>query len=107
MQATVVRYRTASGRGDENQRLVEQVFEELAARRPDGLRYTTLRLDDGVSFVHVAVVDTDDGSNPLTTTPAFEAFVQDIAARCDEPPVATAATVIGSYGFEPASERTP
>ena len=98
MSATVVRYRTKPDRGDENQALIEKVFQELSETQPAGLRYTSLRLDDGVSFVHVAIVDTGDGSNPLTTTAAFQEFTRNIAERCDEPPVATAATVVGSYG---------
>ena len=45
------------------------MFAELAAQRPDGLRYASFRLDDGVSFVHVAVLDADH--NPLSDSPAF------------------------------------
>jgi hypothetical protein len=99
MSVTVVRYRTQPDRGDENQALVEKVFAELAENRPDGLRYATFRLADGVSFVHVATVDTADGTNPLTSTTAFAAFVSEIGDRCEEAPVASDATLVGSYGF--------
>jgi len=99
MSVTVVRYRTKPERADENQALIEDVFAELATTKPDGLRYTSVRLDDGVSFVHVAIVDTSDGSNPLTAVTAFKEFTREIADRCDEPPVATPGTVVGSYGF--------
>jgi hypothetical protein len=98
MSVTVVRYRTKPERADENQALIENVFRELADTKREGLRYTSLRLEDGVSFVHVAVVDTADGGNPLGATAAFQEFTRDIAARCDEPPVASPATVVGSYG---------
>jgi hypothetical protein len=97
MSVTVVRYRTKPDRGDENQALIEKVFQELKATQPPGLRYTSLRLEDGVSFVHVAIVDTADGSNPLGATAAFQQFTRDIAERCDEPPVASAATEVGHY----------
>ena len=99
MQGVLVRYRTKPDRGDENQALVEAVFAELAESEPDGLRYATLRLEDGVSFVHVAFIETDDGSNPLADTAAFAAFQADIADRCDEPPAPSPATVVGSYRF--------
>ncbi|HEY4376273.1 MAG TPA: hypothetical protein VGM93_03910 [Acidimicrobiales bacterium] len=99
MGATVVRYKAKPDRADENQEYVEKVFAELATTAPEGLRYATFRLADGVSFVHVAFVDTPDGSNPLSSTPAFASFVAGIADRCDEPPVATEATVVGSYNF--------
>ena len=99
MGVTVVRYKTKPDRADENQAFVEQVFAELATNRPEGLRYATFRLADGVTFVHVASVETADGANPLTTTRAFGVFQQEIADRCDEGPLPMAATVVGSYGF--------
>ncbi len=99
MAVTVVRYRTKPDRADENQGLIEQVFAGLAASRPDGLRYMTVRLADGVSFIHVASVETEDGVNPLLTTPAFGEFQREIADRLEEGPVVTEATVVGSYEF--------
>ncbi|MDH3681983.1 MAG: hypothetical protein OEV40_18755 [Acidimicrobiia bacterium] len=94
MTTTVVRYKVSEGRGDENQALVEAVFEELARTQPGGLRYATVRLDDGVTFVHIA--QTDD-ANPLGENEAFGRFTADIAARCDEPPAPMTGTVIGNY----------
>ena len=99
MPVTVVRYQTRPERADENQGLIEAVFADLATRRPEGLRYASFRLADGVSFVHVAAVDTPDGHNPLTDSPAFQAFTADIGARCVDPPQALAGTVVGAYGF--------
>ncbi len=98
MQQVVVRYRTKPDRADENQRLVERVFAELAERDPGGLRYATFRLADGVSFVHVAFVE-EEGRNPLGETPAFQEFQREIVDRCDEPPAPQDATVVGSYRF--------
>ena len=99
MPVTVVRYTTTPERADENAALVEEVYAELAAAEPEGLRYATFRLADGVTFVHVASVETADGTNPLTSTAAFGRFSAAIAERCVEPPVATAATVVGAYGW--------
>jgi hypothetical protein len=104
MSVAVVRYRSKPDRADENQALVEKVFGELHVNAPEGLRYATFRLADGVSFVHVASIDTADGSNPLTQTPAFAEFLREIADRCDEGPVASEATVIGSYKFFPSEQ---
>ena len=81
-------------------RSIEKVFAELDASRPDGLRYASFRLADGVSFVHVAAVDTDDGTNPLTADRRrSQEFLRDIADRCEEGPVASDATLVGSYRF--------
>jgi hypothetical protein len=99
MAVTVVRYTTKLDRADENQALIEQVFAELGTERPEGLRYATFRLADGVSFVHVASIETPDGANPLATLPAFGTFQREIADRCEEGPLVSGATVVGSYGF--------
>jgi len=102
----VVRYKTKPDRADENQALIEKVFVELDARRPAGLRYASFRLADGVSFVHVASIETDDGANPLTATPAFSEFLRGIDDRCEEGPLASGATVVGSYRFWSTAPKT-
>jgi hypothetical protein len=99
MNPVVVRYRTTEEGAEHNQQLVEKVFQELAETRPDGLRYATFRLADGVSFVHVASVETADGSNPLSASAAFAEFQRELPDRCVEQPAPSAATLVGSYGF--------
>jgi hypothetical protein len=94
---SVIRYRTDPGSADENQALVEKVYEELSNRDPGGVRYATLRLEDGVTFIHIFMSDSDDTPNPLSTSKAFSEFQRDLAKRCVEQPVAMAATVVGSY----------
>ena len=98
MGATVVRYQAKPDRADENQQLIEAVFADLEARQPEGFTYKVFRLEDGVSFVHV-VIEHDDVPDPdsLQDVPAFQAFVQEIADRCDVPPLAMGATVVGGY----------
>lgn len=98
MKATVVRYQAKPDRADENQKLIEAVFAELEERAPEGFTYKVFRLEDGVSFVHV-VIEHDDVENPdsLQDVPAFQAFVAGIADRCDVPPLAMGATVVGGY----------
>jgi hypothetical protein len=92
----VIRYRTKPECADENARLIAGVFEELAENDTAGIRYTALRLDDGVTFLHVAVLDSDD--NPLERSAAFAAFQSDIGSRLDEGPFPATATVVGSHG---------
>ena len=67
------------------------------ARQPrsSGLEYATYRLDDGVTFVHVARLR--DTENPLAALPAFAEFQRELLERCVEQPAPTAATVVGSY----------
>ncbi len=99
MSNVVVRYKVKPERVEENQHLIASVFAELAETAPEGLRYASLRLEDEVSFLHVAAIETEDGSNPLGAIQAFAEFTRDIAERCDEPPTAQAAQLIGSYGL--------
>lgn len=99
MPVTVVRYTTTPDRADDNQRLIEQVFAELNTNRPNGLRYMSVRLEDGVTFVHVASVETDDGVNPLLSSPAFAEFQREIANRIAEGPVAMQGSVVGVYSL--------
>jgi hypothetical protein len=98
MPNVVVRYKTKPERADENQELVEKVFAELNAIGETGFSYMSLRLEDGVSFVHVVIEDNGGGTVSLADVPAFQAFTADIAERCDEQPVAMGATVVGSHG---------
>jgi hypothetical protein len=93
----VIRYRTKPDRSDENAELVRQVFAELAAQDPGGIRYATLRLEDDVSFVHIAILEGD--VNPLGSSEAFNRFQSEIAQRCEEGPTVTDATVVGAYSF--------
>ena len=98
MGEVVVRYTVKPGRAEENRRLVERVYAELAERKPEGFRYATFCLADGVSFVHVASL-AEGHDNPLPTITAFADFTRDIADRCDVPPDAQDAALVGSYGL--------
>jgi hypothetical protein len=95
-ETRVIRYRTKPECADDNVRLIEDVFAELAALGTTGIRYTALRLDDGVTFVHVAVIE--DGDNPLQSSPAFGAFQAGLGARLEEGPFPATATVVGTHG---------
>jgi len=95
----MVRYKVKPGRADENEGLIRKVFEALHEGRPEGLRYASFKAADGVSFVHIASIETFDGSNPLGDTPAFKAFQAEIKDRCEEPPAAVELDSIGSYRF--------
>lgn len=97
MSVTVVRYRVRPGEGPANEALVRDVYAELTALAPDGFRYATFVLDDGVSFVHVAVTE-GDAAAPLPGLPAFQRFQEGLRERCEEQPVVAPARVVGSYG---------
>jgi quinol monooxygenase YgiN len=95
MRQVIVRYRVKPDRVEENEALVHAVYEELHQTEPEGLRYATFRLEDGVSFLHLAI--TEDGQNPLPQVAAFQRFQENVRDRCDEPPVVTEISTVGSY----------
>jgi Winged helix-turn helix len=106
ISSVVVSYRVRPEAVAEHVRLIEAVFEQLHAERPGNVEYKVVRLDDGVSFVHVSSADTPGGSNPLPELAAFKEFSRDSAARVATAPVPTAADIIGSYyPAVPVSDR--
>lgn len=97
MRHTIVRYRVKPEYAAHNEELVREVYGELHRTTPDGIHYATFVLDDGVSFVHVASFEHDDGGNPLANVAAFRAFQENIGERCDEAPHAVPMREVGSY----------
>ena len=102
MRRLMVRYTVKPGLAEANEELIRAVYAELHERRPDGFRYATFRLDDGLGFVHIAEVDGEH--NPLAELPAFKAFVAGIGDRCDQPPVTSGLSEVGSFRLFATSE---
>jgi len=99
MSKVIVRYEVKPEWAQENERLIRAVYEELEQTTPAGLRYSTFKLDDGVSFVHLASNGSEDGQNPLRSVKAFQEFQKDVTERCAQPPIAAELHEIGSFRF--------
>lgn len=99
MKRIMVQYKVHADQAGENQQYVEKVFAELKNKSPEGLRYATFKLEDGVSFVHIVSIETPDGGNPLAQSIAFKAFQEGIKERCEVQPVAVELEEVGSYRF--------
>jgi hypothetical protein len=97
MKRVLVRYKVKADKAEQNIKYIQAVFNALEESKPDGLGYASFQLEDGVTFVHIASIETEDESNPLSGLDEFKVFTQDIASRCEEPPVALNAKVIGNY----------
>jgi hypothetical protein len=93
-KTVIVRYVTRPESAEENQALIERVYAALVEARPSGIQYTTYRLQDGVSFLHIAQLD---GDNPLVGLPAFQEFLRELPSRCAESPAPSGASVVGAY----------
>ena len=98
MKQIMVRYKVKPHYAADNEALVRAVFEDLHRIEPTGFSYATFQLEDGVTFVHI-VVENGEAGTPLADVPAFQRFLEGIAQRCEEPPVATGMREIGSYHF--------
>jgi hypothetical protein len=96
MKRVTVRYTVKPEAVAENEELVRAVYAELEQKQPEGMRYATFKLDDGVSFVHISFSE----SGALNQLESFKAFQQGIAERCDEAPKVSELTEIGSYRFD-------
>jgi quinol monooxygenase YgiN len=95
MRRVMVRYRVKPDQVARNEELVRAVYAALHQREPTGLRYATFRLENGVTFVHIA--ETADARNPLSDLEAFQEFQKEIEARCDEAPAVTELHEIGAF----------
>ncbi len=92
----MVRYTVHADRAEENARLIESVFERLRRSAPAGLTYASYRLEDGVSFVHIASVE-DPANNPLQAIAEFKQFTAGIGDRCVVPPATSVLHEVGRY----------
>ena len=74
----------------------EKLFAAIKAAQPDGIRYASLLLADGETFV--AVVQLDDGvENPIPGFPEFRQLQEIVDAARAERNAVDKWTVVGSY----------
>jgi len=99
MKRIMVRYKVKPERVEENESLVQDVFESLKKEAPVGFRYASFKGDDGLSFVHLVSMETANDDNPLPNLETFQKFIANIGDRCDESPVAMDLNEVGSYNF--------
>jgi hypothetical protein len=96
MRTVMVRYKVKPDLAAENAALVRAVYDELQRGEPSGLRYATFQLDDGASFVHIAV-ETEPEHSSLPQLEAFKEFQKNLRERCEEPPVVTELRAVGTF----------
>jgi len=96
MTRNLIRYQTGSEHADQNQRLIEAVFDELSASRPAGIQYGVLRLEE-TKFHHIVLAEDEAARARFTGLAAFRAFQAGVRERCVEPPVSTPFVLVGGY----------
>jgi hypothetical protein len=95
MRRVLIRYRLKPEHVERNEELVRAVYEDLHRAAPSGFRYVTFKLEDGVSFMHISESEGED--SPLASLASAQEFQREIADRCEEQPVVTELTELGSY----------
>ena len=96
MKPSMVRHQAKVDRADENQALIEAVFDDLEERQPEGFTYMAFWSRTPL-FVHVVVEHDVDAPKFYFFFFMFQAFVADIADWCDVPPLAMGASIVGGY----------
>jgi hypothetical protein len=94
MKTVLVRYKVTPEHAAANEAAIHAVFDELRARTPGGIRYTSYRAADG-TFCHLATIEA--AQNPLLSLPAFAAFQKQLEGRFVERPVTLELTPVDSY----------
>ena len=96
MSTVMISYPVKPEQVKRNLALMRAVHAEIQAVRPEGLRYASFQLADGVSFVELVV---GGGQGRLAGLEAFRAYRSTLAERIEAPPVLDELDEIGSYGF--------
>ena len=93
----MVRYTVKPDRVAENETLIQAIFDELRRLRPAGLRYAALKLDDGVTFVHLIEHHDSAGHLPGRELDSLRAFHAGLRERCEDEPTRSQVETIGDY----------
>jgi quinol monooxygenase YgiN len=95
----MIRYKVKPDQLERNADLLGEVYAELAAAQPAGLRYATFGLDDQGSFVAFVEFNGQPGTAPHHRLASFQRYRSTLDERCEQPPVTTVLHEVGSYGF--------
>lgn len=96
MNVMIVRSKVKPEHADEVEHAVRDLFAAIEQAQPQGIRYASGRLADGVTYI--AELQVDDGiENPLPALPEFRKFQENLEHWLAEPPTPEQLTVVGSY----------
>jgi|SRR5579863_1267109 len=99
MNRVIVSYQVKPEHAARNEELVREVYEELDREQPEGLRYATFKLDDGVTFIHIASNESGEQTSPLVGIAAFKRFQEGLPERAEQPSTRSQLIEIGSFRF--------
>ncbi|HEX7097425.1 MAG TPA: hypothetical protein VF183_16185 [Acidimicrobiales bacterium] len=98
MKLTMLRAKVKSDRAQEAVEATQRWFAAVEEAKPNGVRYASCHLPDGVTYV--VLLRLDDGiDNPLPSLPAFGEFQKNLQEVLAEPGTPEELTVVGSYNL--------
>lgn len=97
MDRMMIRYKVKPDQVQRHLELLDAVYEELESTRPDGFRWSTFRLEDGLTFVDF--VAGENLPEPLPRLESFRRYRASLDERCDER-FASELHEVGSYRFD-------
>jgi len=96
MTVLTVRAKMKEEHVDEAVAAVQRMFAAIEREGLEGIRYASMRLEDGLTFL--ALLEVEDGvENPLPALPEAQEFYASLPGWYAEEPEVGPGTVIGSY----------
>jgi len=96
MSVLLIRAKVQEDKVAEAEAATKKMFAAVTQAQPEGIRYASLKLGDGVTFV--AIVEVAEGiENPLPGLPEYREFQENLEHWRPEPPTIEPAEVVGSY----------
>ena len=96
MSVRMIRAKIKADKAAELEKAAQGMFTAIAAGQPQGVRYASCKLPDGVTYVILPGLD-DDENNPLGAVPAFRDFQENLKTWIAGPPIIEQLTPVGSY----------
>jgi quinol monooxygenase YgiN len=96
MSVRMIRAKIKADKVAELEKAVKELFTAIEAAQPQGVRYASCKLPDGVTYVILLALD-DDENNPLGAVPAFRDFQENLKTWIAGPPAIEQLTPVGSY----------
>jgi hypothetical protein len=96
MNVLMIRSKIKAEKAADVETAAKEMFTAISEAAPQGVRYASCRLADGLTYV--ALLELNDGAgNPLAALPAFQKFQEGLKDWLAEPPVTEQLTPVGSY----------
>jgi len=92
----MIRAKIKAGKTGELEKAAREMFTEIQAAQPQGVRYASCKLPDGETYLILLALD-DDENNPLGAVPAFRDFQNNLSAWIAAPPTIEELEPVGTY----------